>query len=419
MNLINRKNLLLFSLAAETFLGSYGLLIGKQTSIVSILYLITGLCFIFAILILPPARLPRLNEWKWEIPLKLPIFVFMLLLAFITSRYWLDLIPLDPDYADMLPVVKVMNERFLHGQWKQVYDPIPEIWNGTRPIYLPAMWLPYLFAVALRVDIRWVTIVLVLVSFSVILIMTRIKKNKYFGYGLIAISALLFWWIFARNEVHSLITMSEEGVVIFYFVLLCLSIISGNAFLMGITASLCLLSRYSMIGWLFPCLIYCIFRKEFRKLIIFSLTGILCFLILFLIPFGMKTLEQMISLPGNYVAFGKHVWDLTPEVYWLNLGLAKFYGPQHMESLHISLLAMSFGVPFLFMCFCLFQKRWKFKNINLACFKLSLLVFYQFIDVPYGYLFYTSSFVSLIIAASLLSMGVWEYGSMGMEETKC
>ena len=67
MNLINRKNLLLFSLAAETFLGSYGLLIGKQTSIVSILYLIAGLCFIFAIMKLPPVRLPRFNEWKQEI----------------------------------------------------------------------------------------------------------------------------------------------------------------------------------------------------------------------------------------------------------------------------------------------------------------------------------------------------------------
>ena len=78
-----------------------------------------------------------------------------------------------------------------------------------------------------------------------------------------------------------------------------------------------------------------------------------------------------------------------------------------MESLHISLLAMSFGVPLLFMCFCLFQKRWKFQNINLACFKLSLLVFYQFIDVPYGYLFYTSLLLSaLVIAGSLLSMEV-------------
>jgi hypothetical protein len=56
----------------------------------------------------------------------------------------------------------------------------------------------------------------------------------------------------------------------------------------------------------------------------------------------------------------------------------------------------------LFMGFCLLQKKWSLQNINLACFKLSLLVFYQFIDVPYGYLFYTCSFVSLLIAASLL-----------------
>ncbi len=54
------------------------------------------------------------------------------------------------------------------------------------------------------------------------------------------------------------------------------------------------------------------------------------------------------------------------------------------------------------MVFCLVQKKWKLQNINLACLKLSLLVFYQFIDVPYGYLFYTCSFVSLIIAATLL-----------------
>ena len=112
----------------------------------------------------------------------------------------------------------------------------------------------------------------------------------------------------------------------------------------------------------------------------------------------------MISLPGNYVAFAKHVWEFTPEVYWLNLGLAKFYGPHRMAILHFCLLTLSFVIPLLFMCFCLLQKKWKFQNINFACFKLSLLVFYQFIDVPYGYLFYTGSFVSMVIAAGLLNV---------------
>ena len=159
MNLINKKNLLLFSLAAETFLASYGLLIGQQTSVVSILYLMAGLVFIFSLLLLPSARLPVVTELKKESLLKLPLFILILILAFITSRYWLDLIPLDPDFADMLPVMKVMNERFLHGEIKHVYDPIPEIWNGTHPIYLPAMWLPYLFTVALHVDMRWTTVI--------------------------------------------------------------------------------------------------------------------------------------------------------------------------------------------------------------------------------------------------------------------
>ena len=44
------------------------------------------------------------------------------------------------------------------GEWRQVYDPISEIWNGTRPIYLPAMWFPYAPAVMLKIDMRWITV---------------------------------------------------------------------------------------------------------------------------------------------------------------------------------------------------------------------------------------------------------------------
>jgi hypothetical protein len=411
MNFNNRKNLLLFSLAAETFLASYGLLIGEQTAIVSILYLVASLCFILSVLLLGKATLPRFRDFKKDSYLKLPLLLLMLLLAFITSRYWLDQIPLDPDFADMLPIIKVMNERFLHGEWKHVYDPIPEIWNGTKPIYLPAMWLPYAPAVALKLDMRWITVGTVLLSFTIILFAIRLKKNQYFGYGQIAIAAVFFWWIYARNDVHSLISMSEEGVVIIYFLLLTLTIISDDAFLMAIAASCCLLSRYSMIGWLIPCLIFYATRKDYRRLIIFSFTGVACVFLFYLIPFGYKTLGQMISLPALYVAFAKHVWEFSPEVFWLNPGLAKFYGPQRLGMLHNTLLIMSFAIPLLFMCFCLLQKKWKLQNINLACFKLSLVVFYQFIDVPYGYLFYTSSFVSMVIAANLLSMKVWKHGS--------
>jgi hypothetical protein len=402
MNLNNRKNLLIISLAAETLLGSYGLLLSEYSAGISVLYLLAGLVFIYSVLRLPEATLPTWRLVKNEFRLKLPVLGIMFLLAYLTASYWLDMIALDPDYADMLPIMKVMSQRLLHGQWRQIYDAIPEIWNGALPIYLPAMWLPYAPAIALGVDMRWVTVAALLFSFTILILTIKLKNNRYYGYGQLMIAAIFFWWLFSRNDVHSLISMSEEGVVIFYFVLLSVAIISENAWMMGITACLCMLSRYSMIGWLIPCLLYFVARKDFRKAIVFTITGMLGFLLFFLIPFGWKTLQQMISLPANYISFAGRVWENTPEVYWLNPGMAKFFGPHHLMALHDTLVLLSFLIPLMFMCFCLVQKKWQWQNLNLACFKLSLLVFYQFIDVPYGYLFYTSSFVSLITAAVLL-----------------
>lgn len=402
MNLNNRKNLLIISLAAESVFAGYGLLWGTQAGIVSVLHLLAGLVFVSTVILLPTARFPQLRDVKNEFRQKIPVGVIMILLAYLTASYWLDMIPIDPDFADMLPIMKVMNERFLHGEWKHVYDPIPEIWNGTRPIYLPAMWIPYAPAVALRLDMRWVTVISLLLSFTIVFMFIRLKNNTFYGIGQFVIAAILFWWLFSRNDIHGLISMSEEGVVTIYFVLLCVAIISGNAWFMGITASLCLLSRYSMIGWLLPCVIYFAARKDIRRLLIFSVTGLVFIFLFFLIPFGWSTFQQMIALPANYVGFAKTIWLNSPEVFWLNPGLAKFFGPHRVEILHETLIVASFGIPVLFMIFCLLQKKRKFENINLACFKLSLIVFYQFIDVPYGYLFYTGIFVSMVIAAVLL-----------------
>ena len=406
MNLNGRKNLLIITLAAETVLGSYGLLLDMQSSVVSILYCVAGLVLVYAVLLLPAATLPKCRIIRKEFRFKLPIVVVMFVLAYITASYWLDMIPLDPDYADMLPIMKVMNERVLHGNWRQVYDTIPDIWNGTSPIYLPAMWFPYLPAVALHLDMRWVTVLALLCSFTILILTIRLRNNRYFGYGQLFIVAWLFWWLFSRNDVHSLVTMSEEGVVILYFTLLSLAIVSGNAWMMGITACLCVLSRYSLVGWLIPCLIYFTAQKKYRQAWVFSLTGITGFILFFLIPFGWSAMAQLIRLPAKYVGFAGSVWERTPEVFWLNPGLAKFFGPHHIVALHRTLIVMSLALPIFFMVFCLIQKKWRLQNINLACFKLTVLVFYQFIDVPYGYLFFTCSFVSLAMAAVLLKENV-------------
>ena len=67
--------------------------------------------------------------------------------------------------------------------------------------------------------------------------------------------------------------------------------------------------------------------------------------------------------------------------------------------MHGLLILFSFTLPIGFAVIARFNRR---SNIPLAALKLSLVVFYCFIDVPYLYLFYTSSLVSLIILALVI-----------------
>ncbi|HLI94061.1 MAG TPA: hypothetical protein VKU83_10640, partial [Puia sp.] len=70
--------------------------------------------------------------------------------------------------------------------------------------------------------------------------------------------------------------------------------------------------------------------------------------------------------------------------------------------LHRLLVGLSFTVPLAFTVAAYRRKR---NNIALAALKLSLVLFYCFIDVPYLYLFYTSSLVSLVILAMAIREG--------------
>jgi len=197
--------------------------------------------------------------------------------------------------------------------------------------------------------------------------------------------------------------MSEEGVVIVYYVLLVLAIGSGNIVLIGLTASLCMLSRYSLIGWIPAFIFYLLLDKKKKSSILFIITGIISFFIIFILPFGWHAFTQLLKLPGSYIEFAKKVWNDSPEIFWLSLGLAKFFGPGKTALLHTTLIALTFIVPLLFVACCLYQrKKNKLSNIPLATLKLSLVIFYNFIDVPYLYLFYTSSFVSLMTVAFLI-----------------
>ncbi|MBS1596876.1 MAG: hypothetical protein JST75_01530 [Bacteroidetes bacterium] len=398
---------LLLAFAIETICVTWGLKIASYSSVVSIIYFIGGISIPMLVILIPPAEKSRIQPAvanKFSKYFKWLAFVAMMVMAYITSRYWFDLIPIDIDYADMLPVIKVMNERLIDGQWKHVYDTIPEIWNGTKPVYLPAMWIPFSPAVLFNFDLRWITVACLLFAFSIFLFKLNFNKKNIEPFVALIIAVILFWWLFAEDDMHGVLTMSEEGVVIIYYAFLALAIFSGNIFLIAIATSLCMLSRYALIGWVPAFIFYLLLNKKKKETLIFIGTGFLCFLFLFIIPFGWNAFTELLALPAKYIDFAGRVWNDSREVFWLSLGFAKFFGPGKTALLHDLLIILTFTVPLLFVGVCYYRnKKKKLHNIPIATLKISLVIFFNFIDVPYLYLFYTSSFVSLMIVGGLVN----------------
>ncbi len=405
----SRLPILLAAFGAETFSCTWCLKIHGWAPLFAVVYLISGLTIAALLLRLPELRLPgtrlpgrgsAVTKQLWGNPSLWRSVVLIALVAlalYSWSKIWFDEYPIDITNADMLPIIKVMCERFLAGQHSHVYDPIPTIWHGVQPIYLPAMWLPYVPAVALGIDMRWITIAGLLFAFGAFVVLYKPSLSRS-GFLPGVLAFLLFWWI-AADDITGIIAVSEEGVVIGYYVFLVLTLVSGKPWLTAIAISLCMLSRYALAGWVPAYILWLILEKKMKHFSILALTGFGCFVLLFLVPVGWLTVSRLAHLPGNYILFAGRVWKDAPDVFSTAPGLAWFFGRNGTMVLHWLLISLSFVLPVVFTVFAVRRGR---HNVPLAGLKLALVVFYCLIDVPYLYLFYTSSFVSLIILALAL-----------------
>lgn len=386
---------LVAAFAIETICITYAFQFPGLAAYTSIIYFVCGISIAVIILFLPQAK--KTSVHFSLAPQNYLRFFLVIAVGFLLSYFGYFIIhetPIDYRNADMLPVIRTMDQRFLGGQWTHVYDNIPEIWNGSEPIYLPAMWLPFLPAVAAKIDMRWTTIACLFIATIIPMLFLSFKKKSAV---IIFLSvSMLLWWLLSEDETHGFISFSEEGVVVLFYVLLVFALISGNIIFISITASLCMLSRYALIGWLPAFFIYLIANRKIKPAMTFACTGIFFLFFLFIIPFGWQPFLRLIHLPGNYIDFSKRVWHDSPEVFTDYIGFAKFFVPGKLYLLHALLIALSFIVPTAFVFFCNFyEKRHNLNNIPLAALKIAIVVFYNFLDVPYLYLFYTSAFVSL------------------------
>jgi hypothetical protein len=374
------------------------------SSINSILFLISGIGISFFLLKIPALPINKPVLINKQLPFKLLFIVILLPVSYQLARQIMDTTPLEKEYADMLPVMKTMCTRFINGHWEQVYQPIPEIWNGIQPVYLPAMWLPFTSSLIFHFDMRWVTVSGIWLSVLLCVLPGKWKRNVWQVLYAAAILILLAWLHF--DKINNVIRLTEEGVVFFYYSLMVIAIVSGNPWLVGISAALCLLSRYAIIGWVPFAALYLLFSRQYKYLWKAAAAGSLVVLLILVLPFGWKPLLYHLQFPSQYISQAARVWNENPEYFYHSPGMAKFFGPGHIQLLHYSLLCGTFVIPILFLVF-LKKKRFATNIAMLSCFQLCITFFYSFLDVSYLYLYYTPVFVSLSITGYALTVNTF------------
>jgi hypothetical protein len=400
---------LLSALLVETLCTTYLLKVPGLAPLCSILYMVSGVTLAFLFVRYPAGMRPRLRPGSKLSPPAIASWILVILAGGIlayTSGHILLSTPISVSNADMLPVIRVLNQRMINGNWNAVYDPVPDIWNGIRPIYLPALWIPFAPSVLFHFDLRWITVTALWLSFVPFLLSLKNIEAPAGRLLLTGLGLVLFCWFILEDEFHGVIGMSEEPVVIFYYVLLVFGLASRRTYLVGIGMLFCLLSRYALIGWIPAYLFYLFIRRQYRASVTLMFIGLAGLWLMFILPFGLENLIRLVQLPDQYVEFSLRVWKDSPEVFTQGLGMARFFLPNHAWWLHGSLVVLSFLVPFAFVATCFYMhERVNIENIPVASLKLALVIFFGFIDVPYLYLFYTSSFVSLVAVALLMGGG--------------
>ena len=386
---------ILFLALLQVLCSTYFLYIPGFNAINSFLFLFCGLGIVFFLLQLTPARIGILQLVNRQLFIKLAALAVLLPLSYQLARHIMDENPLRVESADMLPIMKKMSQRFWDGQWKMVYQPIPEIWNGIQPIYLPAMWMPFGLSLLFHFDMRWITLCGIWLS-VIICILPPWKVAWQNILLIVAILTLLTW--LHTDPVNNVIRLTEEGVVFFYYTLLAVAIISFNPWLLGIGSALCLLSRYSFIGWIPFAVLFLVATKQYGFLLKTSAAAALIVLLILILPFGIDPLLYHLHLQHDYISQAAKVWQQDPEFYYQSLGMAKFFGPNRITILHSVLVAGTFASPIIFF-FLIRKKNLTPSIVLLAGLQLSVTFFYNFLDITYLYLFYTPVFISLVIAS--------------------
>lgn len=346
-------------------------------------------------------------------------YLFLLLFfggSYLSLPYFTSIIDAGPvlvTTADMLPVIEAMCEKSLSGV--SPYTPIKEIWNGWTPKYLPLMWMPFLPAVVLGFDLRWVCIFFLLAA--LLFVFMRQHRSRFSLWSILALVPLgtMFYHIF--NQDDQLFRYTQEGCIIAYYLILGWAIHTNrkSAIILGLVG--CLLSRYTLLFWAIMYFIHYLQKNKKEALEIAWKVGVLS-LIIMTVSTAIFHLDVFLDKTKNILSMAQDPNSKWKTMDWIDkgLGMARFFEYESLKTLHNLFLFFNLAIPAF--CFWLISRFKNYMNVSffgICSLKLSLVFFFNLIIMPVKYIFYTSNFLSILILFFFLNQ-IYESGNPSSKE---
>lgn len=341
----------------------------------------------------------------------------LLLLIFYANRQFSS-VPLDPNMSDVYPQVLSAARWFLQGEYPYQMVQLPTYqMNNT---YLPMQWLPFCVSEYFSKDPRWIPILAWAISLLALLYILRIRflqddnslTNNFITFIGILLPVWACYYFIAYNTLEYGLTL--ELLPASYYLWLCIGLLSGSVWLIGLALGACLLSRFSILFFL-PFIAYYLLRiKGWKKMgLTFTITAIFV-LIVFVLPFLTQDPHLLSKIVGNYengtlVEWKGQSWQAEgAEPFQLarGIGLAIFFKKMFEPDLMSGIIWLKKVaivlclLTTLLVCF-LFYKSANTPHSNkwilLGGLKLYFVFFYHFVLIPYPYLFLLPMTISLVL----------------------
>ena len=117
------KKTLLIAFLLETICVTYALKLTNLTGITSVLFSLSGVVIAICFLVIPePIVVHNLDAQKKFFSYRWLLTIVALITISAAALKWMEDAPLDYHEGDMLPIIKIMSQRFLNGNWRHVYD---------------------------------------------------------------------------------------------------------------------------------------------------------------------------------------------------------------------------------------------------------------------------------------------------------